>query len=516
MSGPARPCSQVDTTGGLEFRIEDSSAERRKQIRTLITAEPRAVLSGDPEKSRDGPAVTVTLVAVEEEPASDASVLAVIRQSVAGSSGVICYGPGADAWSIAGRCRPLLSGALELLDCTSATFPEHLVRNLKRLFTRQVRTLEERREIDAALERTGIVWASESMRAVLRSVLRIARISDLPVLVTGETGSGKELVARAIHHLDPRRCGRSFVAVNCASISPGIAESELFGHRRGSFTGADTDRSGLIRGADGGVLFLDEIGEMDPALQPKLLRVLQEGTVLGVGEERERPVNVRVVAATNRDLDGLVRDHRFRADLLHRIATISVHVPPLRERREDIAPLIRHFVQKYRHLAPSPPSAGTEFIEALSNAPLAGNVREVENLVRRALVAHTDPEPLGLRDLPAVVWQQLSETRPVDSLHHPHAVDYPPSLIDSGGEAASRLSAAVVALARRHGWNLSASLDQIERLLVDEALRMSGGNQSRAAQLLGISARSVYNKLHRPLAPIESAVLTGKNLPETL
>ena len=177
-----------------------------------------------------------------------------------------------------------------------------------------------------------------AMTDVFRSIIRFSTLSDLPVLIVGETGTGKEGLARALHRLDPKRKEGPFVAVNCGAIAAPLAESEFFGHRRGAFTGADRDRKGLVRSAEGGVLFLDEIGELEAALQAKLLRVLQESRVLGVGEDRDIQVNVRVVAATNRDLDQMGQQSRFRADLFHRLNVLSIRVPPLSERADDLAP----------------------------------------------------------------------------------------------------------------------------------------------------------------------------------
>ena len=211
------------------------------------------------------------------------------------------------------------------------------------------RNQEEAQEITSVMRDMGMVGSSTAMMRVFRSVIRFSALSDLPVLIAGETGTGKEGLARALHRLDPKRRGGPFVAVNCGAIAASLAESEFFGHRRGAFTGADRDRKGLIRSAEGGVLFLDEIGELEASLQAKLLRVLQENRVLGVGEDREIQVNVRVVAATNRDLDQLGQS-QFRVDLFHRLNVLSIQVPPLSERADDLAPLTQHFLEKYRSL----------------------------------------------------------------------------------------------------------------------------------------------------------------------
>ena len=198
------------------------------------------------------------------------------------------------------------------------------------------------------MKRLGSVGESQAMMAVFHTVLRVSPLSDMPVLITGETGTGKELLAHAIHQLDPKRCHGPFIALNCSALSPGLAESELFGHRRGAFTGADRERKGLIRAAEGGVLFLDEIGELDDALQAKLLRVLQENRVLGIGDDQEVAVNVRIIAATNRNLDAMVQQRTFRADLFHRLNVLAIHIPPLRERPADLKPLIEHFLEKHQ------------------------------------------------------------------------------------------------------------------------------------------------------------------------
>ena len=219
--------------------------------------------------------------------------------------------------------------------------------------------------------------------------------------------------------------------MNCGAISSGLAESELFGHRRGAFTGADRDRKGLIRAAEGGVVFLDEIGELDDTLQVKLLRVLQERRVLGVGDDQEVPVSVRVIAATNRDLSAAVRHGKFRADLFHRLNVLSIHIPSLRERRADVRPLIEHLLEKNQslHTAGSV-AAGPDFIEALTRVDLPGNVRQLENLVRRALVNKVTSTPLTLTDLPAEVWQQLAEQE------DPHGISSEQSDSDDPGKPA--------------------------------------------------------------------------------
>jgi transcriptional regulator with GAF, ATPase, and Fis domain len=213
----------------------------------------------------------------------------------------------------------LLAGASWVLDSARRTFGQDLQRHLAHLLRAETGSQDDAARVKHVMQALGMVGESQAMVAVFQMILRVSPLSDLPILLTGETGTGKELLAHAIHQLDPKRCAGPFVALNCAAISPGLAESELFGHRRGAFTGADHDRQGLIRAAEGGVLFLDEIGEIEDAVQAKLLRVLQEHRVRGLGEDRDVPISIRIIAATHRDLGAMVQQRTFRADLVHRL-----------------------------------------------------------------------------------------------------------------------------------------------------------------------------------------------------
>ena len=237
----------------------------------------------------------------------------VIRDLKAKEFKVIACEKGAGTWPIKTKCLLLLAGAVQLLDTSAEGFACDLRQVIEGLVGAEVTKRSEEHEVKAAMHRTGMVAESTTMLRVFRSVIRFSGLSDLPVLITGETGTGKEGLARAVHRLDPKRGRGPFVAVNCGAISASLAESELFGHRRGAFTGAERERKGLVRSADGGVLFLDEIADMEVTLQTRLLRVLQENRVLGVGEDREAEVSVRVVAASNRDLEQMIRENRFRA-----------------------------------------------------------------------------------------------------------------------------------------------------------------------------------------------------------
>ena len=249
----------------------------------------------------------VALVAVDEmSSVAASSVLQAIALLRHKGYAVLCYADGAADWALGRRCRLLLAGAGHLLDSGGATFGDELRERVTHLINTERERRSEERRVGQQMRGLGIIGDSAGINGVFRLILRVSPLSDLPVLISGETGTGKELVARSIHRLDPRRSDGPFVAVNCGAISAGLAESELFGHRRGAFTGADHDRVGLVRAARGGVLFLDEIGDLDPGLQSKLLRVLQEHRVLTLGEDHEVAVNVRIIAATNRSLEDMV------------------------------------------------------------------------------------------------------------------------------------------------------------------------------------------------------------------
>jgi DNA-binding NtrC family response regulator len=312
-----------------------------------------------------------------------------------------------------------------------------------------------RREMPAAPAR--IVGASRPVRELFESVKRAGR-SASTVLITGESGTGKELVARAVHEASGRV--GAFVPVNCAAIPAELIESELFGHTGQAFTGARAARSGLFESADGGAIFLDEVGELPLQVQPKLLRVLQEGAVRRVGADREKAVSVRVIAATNRDLEAEVRAGRFREDLFWRLNVIHLHVPPLRERAGDIPLLVEHFVSKAAGASGSEPlRVSREALAVLTAYTWPGNVRELENAVERA-AAFANGDEITVADLP--------------------------ERVRTSGEAAGLV---VRASAQR------LTLDELEREYILETLRRTGGNKSRAAEMLGLDRKTLYRKL---------------------
>ena len=422
------------------------------------------------------PDTTILLIALA--PPDAVSQFDTIAQLKSKCGEVVVYGPGWDCVSLAIRSQALLAGATCVLDSTGSTFETEMARRLRSMLAVVVHRDEEQRHLRDVMARVGIVGASPVTMALARWLVRISALSDLPVLISGETGTGKELIAHAIHSLDQKRSRGPFVPLNCAALSPSLAESELFGHRHGAFTGASSDRPGLIRSANGGVLFLDEIGDLDLGLQGKLLRVLQENRVLGVGEDREEAVSVRVIAATNRDLEQMIGEHRFRADLFYRLNVLSARAPTLSERADDIPLLVAHFLERYRgaRIATVSPS----FVAALSQVALSGNVRQLENLVRRA-VAHADGDrPLGLEDLPAEVWKELSGgMQKVDGGSLTHAADWWSAVLDA------------------NEWNLMRSLRACERMILEAALSRTHGNQSKTARLLGVTPRSIYTKLRK-------------------
>jgi transcriptional regulator with GAF, ATPase, and Fis domain len=411
---------------------------------------------------------------------------------------VMAYADGVRDWPLGTRCQVLLAGAARALDSKQRDFATELRRHLEPVLRAQTRRGQEEQEVQRVMAGLGMVGVSHAMRAVFRWAVRAGPLSDLPALITGETGTGKELLARALHRLDPKRRTGPFVAVNCGAISPSLAESELFGHRRGAYTGADQDRRGLIRSADGGVLFLDEIGELSAELQAKLLRVLQDSRVLSVGEDREVGVSVRFVAATNRDLEAMVERGAFRSDLFHRLRVLFARLPPIRERTEDVGVMVEHFLDKHASLNPrGPRSASAEFVEALARVDLPGNARQLENLVRCALLERDHDAPLDLNDLPAELWQLLSRQEEDPGAIHVRETDGPLVATSPPAGAACDIASHLAALLGATGWTLSQSLAHCERALVEAALELAHGNQSRTAKLLGITSRSVYNKLRK-------------------
>jgi two-component system response regulator HydG len=344
-------------------------------------------------------------------------------------------------------------------------------RNLVNRAAETVLLRHENAELKDELELSGfegLVAVSEPMRRVLATVRTVAA-STIPVLITGESGTGKELIARAVHRLSRRSSGR-YVTFNCAGQSESLIEDQLFGHVRGAYTGAEKDREGVFEYASGGTLFLDEIGDMPLSMQPKLLRVLEQAEVVRLGSNEPRRIDVRFVSATNRDLDGASASGEFRGDLFFRINGAHIHLPPLRERRDDIPPLVAHGVRMHaEQLTPggAVPVVSAEVMQRMTAFDWPGNVRQLLNTVQNMVVVACGNARSGV---------------PVE-IGPEHL---PPAIAAASGSQTEPTGAGSLA---------GNSLDQIEKRAIRETLRLTGGNRERAAELLGIGERTLYRKL---------------------
>ena len=319
---------------------------------------------------------------------------------------------------------------------------------------------ELRGRLDEQYGFEGIIGQSPAIRQLITTMKQIAP-ANIPVLITGESGTGKELVAQAIHN-NSKRSKRQFAPLNCAGLSESILEDELFGHVRGAFTGADKERQGRFEYAHQGTLFLDEVGDMPKPMQAKLLRVLESGEVVRVGSNEPRHVDVRLISATNRDLADMVKDGEFREDLYFRVKGVELHLPALRQRREDIPLLTRHFVARYAHqLEKNVPAVAEDVQTTLMAYDWPGNIRQLMNVIQNMVVI-AEGDTLEPRHLPAEI-------------------------------SGSTDSAA------GNGTGLQAvggmSLDQLEKQAIRETLRTTAGNREQAAKMLGIGERTLYRKL---------------------
>ncbi len=350
--------------------------------------------------------------------------------------------------------------------------PDELIARLRsalhlRLLYEELRVQEKKNtelisHLSSRYDSKNIIGESLAMREIFALVQKLAR-GDSAVLITGQSGTGKELIAKSIHFSSARRNG-AFIARNCASFSEGLLESELFGHTRGAFTGAIRDARGVFELADGGTLFLDEVGEMLPTMQAKLLRVLQDGVVTPVGGSSERKVNVRILAATNRDLKQMVSDGKFREDLYYRLHVISVHLPPLAERRDDIPLLVDYFLNRFSvERQETKKRFSAEALRLLCSYSFPGNVRELENEIERALVLGDESEVLE----PSALSPKIA-----------------------GGHAGSGLAGDSIGKLRR-------AVEDVERKLIREALERFEGNKSAAAKDLGISRSNLIQKVQQ-------------------
>ena len=344
----------------------------------------------------------------------------------------------------------------------------------KRALTHKTIALETR--LKAVEGNPDIVGVTPSMQRVKKLIERIAP-TDSAVLILGETGTGKELVARRVHDLS-LRANMPFVAVNCGALPANLVESELFGHRKGAFTGADTPRKGLIEVANGGTLFLDELGELDKAMQVKLLRFLESGEVRRLGENESFHVDVRVVCATNRNLQTMVDKDSFREDLFFRVNTFEILLPPLRERREDIADLARALICRHLKRPSLPPGMlSPEVIELLKNHEWNGNVRELANALEHAVIM-SDGETITPADLPLTVTQKNRRPRP--------------AAVADEGQAAETAPVVVAPVIEQ-----AKTLREMELEMIQRVLEKHHGDKPRAALELGIALKTLYNKLNQ-------------------
>jgi transcriptional regulator with GAF, ATPase, and Fis domain len=316
---------------------------------------------------------------------------------------------------------------------------------------------------------SSIVYASRAMGEIIDKIER-SRDSSAPALITGETGTGKELIARAVHDVSSRH-EREFIPFNCGDAAPELVVSELFGYRRGAFTGADRDYKGVIRAADGGALFLDEIGELPLVAQAMFLRFLQNGEIRPLGEVRPISVDVRVIAATNRDLEADVKSGRFRADLFERLNKLRLRIPPLRERREDISPLIKHFLQRHsQEMGKQGLRLSAEAWNSLLSHDWPRNVRELENVLYRLVVFAENHE-------------EIAGKRVIEEI----------GVCDPASAAVVIEDSAVISLSLP----LHEAIDKLERLLIEHALEKSNGNLLRAAMSLEVDRGGLRKMINR-------------------
>ncbi len=336
-----------------------------------------------------------------------------------------------------------------------------------------------------------LIGSGTAMQTVCKQIGRVAP-QDVNVLILGESGTGKELVARAIYH-HSRRSRAPFLAINCAAIPEPLLESELFGHERGAFTGADRRRIGKFEQSHGGTLLLDEIGDMAPPTQAKILRLLQEGTFERLGGSEPITVDVRIIAATNQDLDAIIEQGKFRSDLYYRLRGVTIHLPPLREHREDIAELAHYFLFRFnKQLGTAVQSISPESLQLLEKYDWPGNVRELQSIVREALIVSA-----GLTILPEFLPAELHRERPAE----PEAETEVGAIPDVDWGVLREYVEAAAAQGQTDIYR--RALERFDRLVISHVMRTAGGQQNRAAEMLGLSRVTLRAKLRHLQMSVE-------------
>ena len=436
--------------------VVDDDPHARDLLKRLLGMLGEVSQASDPKEAtawlaEDGPFDLVLTDMAMPNPGDGLAVLQAVRERLPDTPVIVVTAFG----NIEGALDSIQQGAFDYL--AKPFDVDAIVRVAKRALE-QKRLVEENRSLRKQVERSTLVGRSPALLEVYKQVARAAA-AQVPVLITGETGTGKEMVARALHRRSPRASG-AFIPVDCGAIAESLMESELFGHARGSFTGATGARRGLFEEAHGGTLFLDEIGDVGPKVQAQLLRALQEGEIRRVGESSPVKVDVRVVAATNKDLKERVAEGLFREDLLYRLDVVHLHLPPLRERREDVPALVEHFAALHARGGVAP-VVTAEAMTRLTAYDWPGNVRQLENVVARALALNVTGV-LGPQDFPEPI-----------------------------GDAPKKLSGLAGDL---------PSLAELSRRYAAHVLQHVGGNKSEAARLLDVDRKTLYKLLeaHEP------------------
>ena len=459
---------------GRVLVVEDNEIERRA-ISQIIKAEGLTVFGAENADKAMGYVdenVDVVLSDLQMGDVSGIDLLQLWKKQKPDTHFIVLTGHGNESTAV----QAMKNGAFDYI--TKPANPEEIILLIRRAIETQQKDKEIdslRRRLDQRFGLDQIVGQSKQMKDVYAKIQRAAPV-DSTVLVLGESGTGKELVAQALHHNSPRKKG-PFVAVNCAAVPATLVESELFGHVRGAFTGATDKRMGRFEQADGGTLFIDEIGDFELPLQAKLLRVLETLTVTPVGGHEDRKVNVRVLAATSRDIQKMVGDGSFRQDLYYRLNVVQIVLPPLRDRPDDIAVLVEHFLKEIATNKGTPPRrVSPEVMRRFQSYRWPGNVRELRNTLESMMVL-AEGEQLTERDLP----ERIADTAQVI----PNPKELPSNM----------------------------TMEELEKLAITKALDQCAGNRTHAANRLGISVRTLQRKLRqyeleKRVKPFPNDVLT--------